>query len=103
MSSLIVYDEARWLLSRILRAGWPKMDPVQSVKNADTIIKALHRGGMQVGPAVAFGPTTIADWTKKTMEIDRKVWEATHQKRDVFGNFDEVLAEMEERRPWEIR
>jgi hypothetical protein len=104
MSNLIVFDEARWLLSVILRQGWPKMDPVQSVKNADAIIKALHRAGMQVGPAVAFGPTSIADWTVRTMEVDRGAWEATHPKRrDVFDGFDDVLADMEERRPWEIR
>ena len=103
MAVLRVYPRARATLAAVLRQGWPKMTGKQSVENADKIIRALHRSGLQVGPAVGFGPGTLGEWTQKTMALDRKTHIRTMPmpRRDAFDGFLEELAKTEERRPWE--
>lgn len=77
----------------------------ESVDNADKIILALHRSGLQVGPAAGFGPSTLGEWTKRTMQLDRKahIRDMPMPKRDAFDGFAEELAKIEEKKPWEIK
>ena len=80
------------------------MTGTQSVKNADVIIRGLHRAGLQVGPAVGFGPGTLGEWTQRTMTLDRKAYiKHMPMPKDVVDGFAEEMAKLEERRPWEIR
>jgi hypothetical protein len=74
-------------LTKILHMNFPRMTSEQAAQLASKIIRSLHREGMQMGPLATFGPS----------EMSRT---GTPIKRDPFEGFDEVLASLEERSPW---
>lgn len=78
-----IFPRSRLSLARILMKGWPRMSPAEAIVNADTIIKALHKMGMQIGPLAAFGPSKDDEETQ-----------------DAFSGFAEMMEEWEERTPW---
>lgn len=80
-----VYPRALFVLTRILRAGYPKMTADQAAKNALSIIQAMHRHGYQMGPLEVFEPLNDP---------------VTLAPRDPFADFTDVMEMLEERSPW---
>jgi len=103
-------EEEEKALAVVLRSGWHSMTVEQAESNARQINDALVSMGFRVSNLVVASNHARTVWMKAARETRRayarKQAEAFAPKRpefDIFDGFDQVLKEMEERKPWEIR
>lgn len=85
-------------LSQVLLQKWPKLGGKRSVQVASMILDGLHRLGLQIGPAEAFGEGSPRQWQEAKRQETQKTTSV-----DPWKSFGEIYAEIEEKRPWEIR